>query len=108
MDSVFFTQLTVPEIRKLFRDELNQFFEKVNQNPESQDVWFSVDELREYLPGNPAKPTIYALTSKRQIPHSKRGKRLVFLKSEIDAWLKAGNQKTVAEIQAEVDRGYKK
>lgn len=35
-----------------------------------------------------AKPTIYCMTSRRQIPHIKIGGRLLFDEAELDEWLK--------------------
>lgn len=52
-------------------------------------------------PTTPAKPTVYAWIGQRSIPYHKKGKKLMFLKSEIDSWLKEGRRKTAAEIQAE-------
>ena len=63
-----------------------------------KDRWMSLEELCDYLPGKPAKATIYAKVQHRQIPHQKMGKRLAFLKSEIDQWIQEGARKTVAEI----------
>jgi hypothetical protein len=37
------------------------------------------------------------------IPVHKGGKKLRFLKSEIDSWLKQGRKKTFAEIATEAD-----
>ncbi|MDR1342763.1 MAG: helix-turn-helix domain-containing protein [Prevotellaceae bacterium] len=34
------------------------------------------------------------LTYQRSIPYHKKGKKLMFLKSEIDNWLKEGRRKT--------------
>ena len=67
----------------------------------ADDKWFDIDELREYVPGKLAKATIYGLVHRREIPHKKVGKRLAFLKSEIDAWLNGQARKTAAETQAE-------
>jgi len=50
----------------------------------------TVDEVAEYL--EKSRQTIYTYVSKRKIPHSKSG-GLHFLKSEIDAWIKAGMKK---------------
>lgn len=62
-------------------------------------VWFNIDELREYLPDRPAKTTIYGWVSNRQIPHHKGGKKLRFLKSEIDKWLEAGKRQSNTELE---------
>ena len=53
-----------------------------------EDRWFSVQEVSDYLPEHPAVQTLYTWTSAKRIPYHKDGKRLRFLKSEIDTWLK--------------------
>lgn len=45
-----------------------------------------------------AKQTIYGLTSRREIPHFKRGKAVKFKYDELQAWLLANRRKTVEEI----------
>lgn len=37
------------------------------------------------------KQTAYRLTSRGEVPHSKRGKRLYFDKAQVDAWLLANH-----------------
>lgn len=49
---------------------------------------------------NLAVPTIYALTSSRTLPHSKRGKKLYFRKNELLAWIQSGRRNTSQEIKA--------
>lgn len=39
-----------------------------------------------------SKPRIYALVSKRGIPHSKRGNKLYFNRAELLAWVAAGKR----------------
>jgi predicted DNA-binding transcriptional regulator AlpA len=39
-----------------------------------------------------SKTRIYALVSARQIPHAKRGNRLYFTRSELQAWVVAGSR----------------
>jgi len=65
------------------------------------DHWFDIQELCSYLPDKPTKPTVYGWVHFSIIPYHKGGKKLRFLKSEIDAWLKTGRRKTRAEISAE-------
>lgn len=48
-----------------------------------------------------AEATLYKFTSERRIPHYKRGKKLYFFRSELEAWIAEGKVKTQAEIQAE-------
>lgn len=71
------------------------------QNP---DKWFNLQELCEYLPDRPARQTVYGWIGHRLIPFHKKGKKLQFLKSEIDTWLKADKRKSVSELQAEAQQ----
>lgn len=42
--------------------------------------------------------TIYGLVHKREVPHSKKGNRLYFKKSELQQWMQEGRRKTITEI----------
>lgn len=61
--------------------------------------WFNIDELIKYLSDHPTKATIYSWVNKKKIPYYKGGKKLQFLKSEIDAWLLNGKRKSEQELQ---------
>lgn len=50
-----------------------------------------------------SRATVYGLTSAQKIPHTKRGKKLLFDEDEILDWLRQGKRKTLAEIDAEAD-----
>lgn len=50
------------------------------------DKLMNVEELRSYLPGNPARQTVYDWIFKRKIPYEKYGKRVYFRKSDINNW----------------------
>ncbi|SOD98054.1 helix-turn-helix domain-containing protein [Spirosoma fluviale] len=67
------------------------------------DRWFSIEELSEYLPGHPAVTTLYGKVQRREIPFSRKGKRLAFRQSDIDLWLQSGRVKTSAEIDAQAE-----
>ena len=53
----------------------------------------------EYL--NIALPTLYAHTSQKIIKHYKAGKKLSFLKSDLDEFLNEGRKKTANELAGE-------
>lgn len=72
------------------------------QQPET-DRWFDINELCEYLPEKPAKSTVYTMVRERRLPYHKRGKKLAFLKSQIDESIKAGKVKSHAEIEQEAE-----
>ncbi|MCM1169718.1 MAG: helix-turn-helix domain-containing protein [Bacteroides sp.] len=46
---------------------------------------------------------LYYLTSNRTIPHYKNGKRIYFLKPELEHWLLRSRVKTVNEIESEAE-----
>lgn len=62
--------------------------------PEQADQWFDIEGLRNYLPERPALATVYGWVSARKIPFVKKGKRVLFLKSDIDEYLKSGRKQT--------------
>ncbi len=76
--------------------------------PEEPERWFDLSELCDYLPDKAKKPTIYGWVHSGVIPVHKRGKKLYFLKSEIDLWLKEGRKKTYVETAAEADNYLKR
>ena len=59
----------------------------------------TIDEAAAYL--QLPKQTLYHLTSVREIPHKKLGKRLVFLAAELDLWVESKRKKTRQEIENE-------
>lgn len=74
--------------------------ERGGSTPEP-DQWFNLEEFCQYHPAKPAPTTVYGWVSRRAVPHKRDGKHLMFLKSEIDAWLKNKGRKTSDEISAE-------
>ena len=73
-----------------------------NKNHEI-DRWFDLNELCIYHPDKPKKSTVYGWIHAGTIPFHKSGKKLRFLKSEIDEWLKKGRKKTFTEIASDAD-----
>lgn len=57
-----------------------------------RDRLLTLDELQNYLPEQPAKPTVYGWVNERKIPFEKHGRRLYFRKTSIDKWLENGRQ----------------
>ena len=64
--------------------------------PEQQNEFLNISEASDFL--KMAKQTLYGLTSNRQIPFIKKGKKVYFNKSEVIAWLNEGKMKTQSEI----------
>lgn len=92
---VAFSQLSIEvgEIKHL----LKQLNIKGSIDP---DRWLSLKEFCEYHPDKPSHATVYGWVSSRAVPVHKSGKKLRFLKSEIDNWLLQGKKKTFADTIA--------
>ncbi len=69
----------------------------------TKDKIYGIKEAVQFL--GIAKPTIYAKTSKGEIPHFKRAGRLYFRESELIQWIEEGRQNTV-EDEAEAMDNY--
>ena len=67
------------------------------------DQRMDVTEAQKYIPGHPAVQTIYGWTSNNMIPYHKVGKRIYFVKSELDAWLSKEQHKSQADLQLEAE-----
>lgn len=67
--------------------------------PLQQNEFLSISEAADFL--KMAKQTLYGLTSTRQIPFIKKGKKVYFNKCEIIVWLNEGKMKTKSEILKE-------
>lgn len=58
----------------------------------------NIDQLKAYHPDCPARSTIYDRVCQNRIPVHEDGKKLRFLRSEIDQWFSGGRIKTKDEI----------
>lgn len=63
------------------------------------DKPLTIDETSVFL--NIPKATLYAYTSTRKIPYHKMGKKILFFKAELLAWIEEGKKKTKKEIEKE-------
>lgn len=70
------------------------------QKPEKEIL--TVKEAAELL--NISPDSVYTLTSKRLIPHSKVGKRLFFSRSDIIDYVRKNRRTTVQEVKDEAHR----
>lgn len=81
--------------------ELKQFQQEQIAQKKSEEL-LSVIEAASLL--NVAVQTIYGYVHRREIPVSKRNKRLNFSKQELMDWVKEGKQRTRYEMQQEAYR----
>lgn len=81
------THLIESTLRKVLKEE----FENTSESNQSQknEIVFLAEAIE--ITGL-AKPTLYAKTSQNKIPHYKRGRKLYFKRSELQAWIEEGKQ----------------
>lgn len=103
--------LTLETLPKAFTELINEvgeikrlLLEKNNEQLPKTDCWFDLSEFCNYHPDKPSKPTVYGWVNAGTVPVHKGGKKLRFLKSEIDSWLKQGRKKTLAETAEEAEQ----
>lgn len=98
----FITQFSEGEIREMFREEIKIALNEtsaVTKAPLKEII--NIKEACELT--DLARPTIYGLVSKREIPFFKQGQKLRFKRSELIAWIESGRVMTRDEIRDKVD-----
>lgn len=71
-------------------DKVNNLEELIRTTASTQpdeNTWYDIDAVCDYLPGSPAKQTVYGWVFQKKIPYHKKSRKLLFLKSELDEWL---------------------
>ncbi|MDX6183136.1 helix-turn-helix domain-containing protein [Flavobacterium sp. Fl-77] len=104
-------QITLETLPKAFMHLLDEVKElktlliQKNRQPQSTaDQWFDLNELCNYHPDKPKPATVYGWVFASKIPVNKGGKKLRFLKSEIDEWLKQGRKMTLVESSLKAEQ----
>ena len=96
----FLTNLNEEEFKIFLRQALTEIIGERNPHskpdlPDIMDVKQAADFLRLKI------NTLYEKTSEKTIPHFKKGNKLYFHRSELEAWVKEGKVKTNEELQGE-------
>jgi len=106
MNKIVFISLPIEDFQTVIIDCLNSCLKNNTQEQiptEQPDQWLDLNDLIRYDPEKRTKATWYSKISRNEVPHYKRGKKVYFLKSEIDEWLKQGKCKSNAEIDQEAE-----
>ena len=90
-------ELSPDDLKNLFRQELESFFQTKQNPPEQADQIFTVEQAAQFL--NLKIPTIYAKVSRNELPFMKQGKRLYFSRADLVQLLKQKRTGTSAEIE---------
>ena len=84
-------------------DAINRKLSASMGNNRDENERMDVTEAQKYIPSHPAVQTIYGWTSNNMIPYHKVGKRIYFLKSELDAWLSKEQHKSKDDLLEEAE-----
>lgn len=98
METLTFENLPAA-ISQLIRDVNSIKLSLQASPPEPVDEFLTVDQASIFI--SKAKPTIYAMLSRGELPNLKRGKRVYFLKADLISYLKAGRRKTFQQLADE-------
>jgi excisionase family DNA binding protein len=91
--------ISTEQLSELIAQSIRQELSSTARPTAPSNKPLNVEEAANYL-GLP-KQTLYQLTSVREIPHKKLGKRLVFITSELDEWVASKQKKTRKQIENE-------
>ena len=96
----FITHITEQEFKEFLKDALKEILgDKLGSIPEQQPEIMDVQQAAQFLKMKTA--TLYEKTSRKQIPHFKKGNKLYFHHSALQQWIKQGKVKTNDEIGSE-------
>lgn len=97
----FLKEILEPIIDDCVTRALNKYINELRYDRPINDDVLGMPEAANYL--KLSKATLYKLTSDRQIPHYKMGKRNYFRKEELDQWINKGKVKTQEDIENEAN-----
>ena len=87
-------------MQKQILERFNEKLDRIEQKLNEDDKPLTLEESAAYLDISPSY--LYKLTSSQRIPHYKpHGKRVYFLKSDLNAYLLQGRVRPIDEIDQE-------
>jgi excisionase family DNA binding protein len=100
MSVQFLTNMTEGEFKVFLRDALREILNEQQGTPrQQQPEILDVRQAAQYLKLKIA--TLYEKTSRKLIPHFKKGNKLYFQLQELQQWVRQGKVKTATDIECE-------
>ena len=100
MSVQFLTNISEQEFKEFLKDALKEILgEKLSALKEQLPEILDVQQAAKFLKLKLA--TLYEKTSRKLIPHFKKGNKLYFYLSELQEWINQGKVKTFEEIENE-------
>lgn len=91
---------TANELQDLVRTVIRQEISGLSAFQPENKKYLTIEEAAEFL--KIPKSTLYQFTSQRLIPHTKSGRRVMFMLAELEGWLVSRRKATRQEIENEV------
>lgn len=92
-----FKMINREELKAVIKEAVQEVLVEKGLIKNDEDDLIDVEAAAKLL--NLANATIYEKTSKRILPHYKKGKKIVFKVSELREWLESGKVMTEEDIQ---------
>lgn len=106
MEKKIILEITLSELRDLFREEFHSVLQSQKGNRPSEEgrmkSIMNITDACRYL--NLSRSTIYKMTSQGTIPYRKPGKQLYFIKSELDAWIEEGKVDGLDDLRQDLEQ----
>lgn len=99
MGTIVIFQYTREEFKALLKESIKEVLAEEKFNTENQSALINIQEAATLL--NLATNTMHEKTSEKLIPHYKQGKKIIFKKSELIAWVESRKVKTIHDIRKE-------
>jgi excisionase family DNA binding protein len=100
MSTQFLTNISEQEFKEFLKGALKEILsEQLGAVKQQLPDILNIKEAAEFLKLKIS--TLYEKTSRKQIPHLKKGNKLYFNLSELQNWIKQGKVKTRDEIESE-------
>lgn len=80
---------------------LEELKNEKNQNTSDKLEFLSTSDVADYI--KLTVPSVYGLVHQNRIPYCKKGKKLYFIKSDIDKWILDGSNKTTSDLNMLAD-----
>lgn len=100
MNASFITSFSEEEFKNFLKSTIKEILtEELKQLKPALPETLSINEAAQFL--KLKINTLYEKTSRKLIPHSKKGNKLYFNRVELEEWIKNGKVKTANEIESE-------
>ena len=99
MERSFLLNFSEAEFKSLLKETLREIMREEKSVSQTVSEILDVKQAANFLRLKVA--TIYEKTSRKLIPHFKRGNKIFFKRSELEAWVTEGKVKSTGEMESD-------